>query len=52
MQQRGIGREGDVLGLHGGIDNNAGEVCGLHPAGAGRHLKAFPATALAVFPRP
>jgi hypothetical protein len=33
-QKLGIGREGDVLGLHGGVDNDAGEICGLHRPGA------------------
>jgi hypothetical protein len=41
VHQLGIGREGDVLGLHRGIDNDAGEVCGLHCTGAGRNCQAF-----------
>ena len=41
VDQLGISREGDVLGLYRGIDNDAAEVCGLHRAGPGRDRQAF-----------
>jgi hypothetical protein len=36
VQKLGISRESDVLGLHPGVGNGAGEVCGLHRASPGR----------------
>ena len=37
----GVGREGDVLRLHRGVDDDAVEITRLHRAGAGRDRKAF-----------
>jgi hypothetical protein len=37
----GVGREGDVLGLHGGVDHDASKIAGLHGAGPGRHREAL-----------
>ena len=35
VHQLGVGREGNVLRLHRGVDNDAGEIAGLHRASLG-----------------
>ena len=41
MHELGVGRKGDRLGLHGGVDNHLGEVGGLGRAGARRDRQAL-----------
>ena len=41
MQQLGVGGEGDGLGLHGGVDRNAGQVPGAQRATLMRHPQAL-----------
>src|SRR5262249_52801519 len=36
VHQLGVGRVGDVLRLHGGVNNDAGEIAWLHGTGSGR----------------
>ena len=41
VQQLGVGREGNVLRLHRGVDNDARELRRLHRAGLGRDRQAL-----------
>ena len=41
VQQLGVGREGDVLGLHRGVDRDPRQVAGAQRAGAVRHPQAL-----------
>jgi hypothetical protein len=41
MHQLGVGRKGDRLGLHSGVDNDLGEICGLGCARSRRNRQAF-----------
>ena len=41
MQQLGIGREGDGLGLYGGVHRDALEVAGAQRTGLVRHTQAL-----------
>ena len=41
VHQLGVGREGDVLRLHRGVDADPGEVPGLQRAGLVRHPQAL-----------
>jgi hypothetical protein len=41
VQELGIGREGDVLGLHGGVDRDARQILGPQRAALVRHPQAL-----------
>jgi len=41
VHQLGVGREGDVLRLHRGVNDDAVEIGWLHGAGAGRDREAL-----------
>ena len=41
MHELGVGRKGDRLGLHGGVDDHLGEVGGPGRAGARRDRQAL-----------
>jgi hypothetical protein len=41
MHQLGVGRKGDRLGLHSGVDNDLGEIRGLGCARSRRNRQAF-----------